>query len=287
GRFTSKDSLDVVVSYTGEKCGGHTAVLNGRTGATVWDIRELYAGMYGTCWDANPPVVFDYDGDGLDDLATVCQTVHYTILRGKDGKQLLEKPRDVSSQGFGGEPPLFPKGWAVGAMLGGADADGDGQIEMGVFGSQAAVGVTWASGEQLWFLNLPVVNQVPSPGCWADVDGNGRAEAVFIMKDGFVRVYDGLLGTVLWEEDVGALGSLVAADVDGDGADEILFSSEKGVLSCLGHEAAPLNGSHVRWAREFEGIPGQAIFADVSGDGIGEILVPTSDGYLSCLASKK
>jgi outer membrane protein assembly factor BamB len=284
GRFTGRNPLDVVVSYTGEKAGGHTAVLDGATGATVWDLQELYPGMYGYCWDACPPVVFDYDGDGLDDLATVCQTVHYTILRGKDGQQLLDRPRDASNQGFGGEPSLFPGAWAVGAMLGGADADGDGRLELGIFSSQAAVGVSRASSEPLWFLNLPVVNQVPSPGCWADVDGDGKMEAAFILKDGFVRVYDGMTGTLRWEENLGALGSLVAADVDGDGADEILFSSEKGILYCLGDEAVPLTGSHVQWAREFEGVPGQAIFADVTGDGIGEILVPTADGYLYCLA---
>ena len=40
------------------------------------------------------------------------------------------------------------------------------------------VGVARVDGHQLWFLNLPVVNQVPSPGCWADIDGNGKDDAV-------------------------------------------------------------------------------------------------------------
>ena len=66
----------------------------------MWEIEQLYPGMYGACWDMHPPVVFDYDGDGLDDLVTVCQTVHYTVLRGRDGKQLIEKPRDASGQNF-------------------------------------------------------------------------------------------------------------------------------------------------------------------------------------------
>jgi outer membrane protein assembly factor BamB len=285
GRFTGKNSLDVVVCFTGEKAGGHTAVLDGRTGKTVWDIEALYPGMYGSCWDFNPPVVFDYDGDGLDDLATVCQTVHYTVLRGKDGKQLIDKPRDTSSQNFGGELPLFPKGWCVGAMLGGADIDGDGRPELGVFSSQACVGVTRANGEQLWFLDLPVVRQVPSPGCWADVDGDGRAEAVFIFKDGFVRVYDGMTGALRWEESLGAWGPITAADVDGDGAEEILFSAETGLLYCLGHRAAPTTGSHIRWAMEFDGVPGQAVFADIRGKRTGDILVPAADGLLYCLTA--
>jgi hypothetical protein len=283
GRFTGNNPLDVVVSFTGEKAGGHTAVLDGRTGKTVWDLAELYPGMYGSCWDFHPPVVFDYDGDGLDDLVTVCQTVHYTVLRGKDGRQLIGKPRDASSQNFGGEQPLFSKGWCVGAMLGGADIDGDGRPELGVFSSQACVGVTRANGEQLWFLDLPVVRQVPSPGCWADVDGDGRPEAVFIFKDGFVRVYDGMTGAMRWEESLGAWGPITAADVDGDGTDEILFSAETGFLYCLSNQTAPITGSHVRWALEFDGVPGQAIFADVRGTGAGEILVPAADGYLYCL----
>jgi hypothetical protein len=239
--------------------------------------------MYGNCWDAHPPVVFDYDGDGLDDLATVCQTVHYTILRGRDGKQLLARPRDTSSQGFGGEAPLFPKGWTVGARLGGADVDGDGRPELAVFSSQACVGVLRAEGEPLWFLDLPVVKQVPSPGCWADVDGDGKPEAAFLFKDGWVRVYDGRTGVLRWEENVGALGSLLAADVDGDGRDELLFSSERGLLTCLEHAAASGAGSRVRWSDELDGTPGAAIFADVDGDGAGEILVTASDGFLYCL----
>lgn len=284
GRFTGKNRLDVAVSYTGERAGGHTAVLDGPTGATVWDLQELYPGMYGNCWDAHPPVVFDYDGDGLDDLATVCQTVHYTLLRGRDGKQLVEKPRDASSQGFGGEAPLFPRGWAVGPLLGGADVDGDGRTELAVFSSQACVGVLRAGGEPLWFLDLPVVKQVPTPGCWADVDGDGKPEAAFLFKDGWVRVYDGRTGELRWEENLGALGSLLAADIDGDGSDELLFSSERGLLTCLGRPAGA--GSRIRWSLELDGTPGAAIFADIDGDGAGEILVPASDGFLYCLAPR-
>lgn len=282
GRFTGKNPLDVAVSYTGEQAGGHTAVLDGATGATVWDLRELYPGIYGNCWDAHPPVVFDYDGDGLDDLATVCQTVHYTILRGRDGRQLLEKPRDASSQGFGGETALFPRAWAVGPRLGGADVDGDGRPELAVFSSQACVGVLRAGGEPLWFLDLPVVKQVPTPGCWADVDGDGKPEAAFLFKDGWVRVYDGRTGKLRWEENVGALGSLLAADIDGDGIDELLVSSEQGLLTCLGRTAGAT--SRIRWSLELDGTPGAAIFADIDGDGAGEILVPASDGFLYCLA---
>jgi len=338
GHFTGKNPLDVAVSFTGEKIKGNTAVLDGATGKTVWSITSLYPGMYGECWDANPPVVLDYDGDGLDDLVTTCQTVHYAILRGKDGKQLLDKPRDASSQDFGGEKPLFPAAWAVAPLLGAgraggpstgpcaptlsgpgwrpegrshsgsphdaregpprAGSRGDGQPEIAVFASQAAVGVARLNGEALWFLNLLVVNRVPSPGCWADVDGDGKVEAAFIFTDGWLRVYDGMTGAVRWEENLGATGSLVAADVDGDGADEILFSSEKGALVCLGDKARA-NGSHIQWAKEFPGVPAQAIFADINGDpsgsrgdpsgsqrdGLGEILVPTSDGYLNCLSA--
>jgi len=240
--------------------------------------------MYGECWDWNSPVVLDYDGDGLDDLVTTCQSVHYTILRGRDGKQLLEKPRDASAQGFGGEQPLFPNAWTTAPLLGAGDADGDGKPVIGVLASQAAVGVTRVNGDQLWFINQLVTNRVPWPGCCADVDDDGKDEVAYIFSDGFVRVYDGMTGALRWEENLGALGSLVAADVNGDGADELLFSSEKGILYCMGNKAGA-SGSHIYWAKELPGVPAQATIADVNGDGVGEILVPTSDGYLNCLAA--
>jgi len=284
GRFTGMNPLDVAVSFTGENIKGNTAVLDGATGKTVWSITKLYPEMYGECWDWNSPVVLDYDGDGLDDLVTTCQSVHYTILRGRDGKQLLEKPRDASAQGFGGEQPLFPNAWTTAPLLGAGDADGDGKPVIGVLASQAAVGVTRVNGDQLWFINQLVTNRVPWPGCCADVDDDGKDEVAYIFSDGFVRVYDGMTGALRWEENLGALGSLVAADVNGDGADELLFSSEKGILYCMGNKAGA-SGSHIYWAKELPGVPAQATIADVNGDGVGEILVPTSDGYLNCLAA--
>jgi len=284
GRFTGRNPLDVAVSFTGENIKGNTAVLDGATGKTVWSITKLYPEMYGECWDWNSPVVLDYDGDGLDDLVTTCQSVHYTILRGRDGKQLLEKPRDASAQGFGGEQPLFPNAWTTAPLLGAGDADGDGKPVIGVLASQAAVGVTRVNGDQLWFINQLVTNRVPWPGCCADVDDDGKDEVAYIFSDGFVRVYDGMTGALRWEENLGALGSLVAADVNGDGADELLFSSEKGILYCMGNKAGA-SGSHIYWAKELPGVPAQATIADVNGDGVGEILVPTSDGYLNCLAA--
>ncbi|MDO8588319.1 MAG: VCBS repeat-containing protein [Armatimonadota bacterium] len=284
GHFTSKKTMDVVVTFTGEKSSGHCAALDSATGKVIWDIKTLYEGMYGNCSDYRPPVIFDYDGDGLDDIAMTCSTVHYTILGGKDGKQLVNPARDVSNQSLsGGEPPLFAGAWAVGCQLGAGDADGDGKPELAVFISQAAVGSFHPYGESIWFLPQAVVTQVPYPGCWADVNGDGKMELVYIFRDGFIRAYNAMTGEMLWEENMGAIGQLTAADVNGDGSDEILFSSEKGALHCLGKDAAPATESHVKWIKQFDGAPGQAVFADVNGDGKGEIVVPCSDGNLYCL----
>ena len=287
GHFTNKNTMDVVATFTGEKTSGHCAVLNGATGKDVWDIKTLYEGMYGNCSDYRPAVVFDYDGDGLDDVIMTCSTVHYTILGGKDGKQLVNPARDVSNQSLSGnEPPLFKGAWAVGCQLGAGDADGDGKPELAVFISQAAVGSFHPNGESIWWLPQAVVTQVPYPGCWADVNGDGKMELAYIFRDGFVRTYNAMTGDMLWEENMGAIGPITAADVDGDGADEVLFSSEKGALYCLGKEAAPGTESHIKWIKQFDGTPGQPIFADVNGDGKGEIIVPCSDGNIYCLSAR-
>ena len=110
----------------------------------------------------HPPVVFDYDGDGLDDIATVCQTVHYTILRGKDGRQLLPRPRDASSQNFGGEAPSSPK---AGRSARCSAAPMWTAIDVRSSPSSAArhhVGVIRASGEHLRFVDLPWSSKSPS-----------------------------------------------------------------------------------------------------------------------------
>ena len=283
GHFTGQKTMDVVVNYVSEKTYGHVAVLDASTGMTVWDLNKLYPDMYGTCQDVRPPVVFDYDSDGLDDIAMTCNSVHYTILRGKDGKQLITPARDVSNQSFGGEPSLFTGAWAVQCLLGAADADGDGKLEMAVLWSQSAVGSFHPNGEEIWHLKQSIVDQIPNPGCWADVNGDGKMELAYPFRDGFVRAYNPITGQMQWEEGLASLGPLMSADVDGDGADEILFSSEKGKLYCLGKNADPVSGSHIKWVKEFDGAPGQAVFADVNGDGKGEILVPCSDGNVYCL----
>jgi hypothetical protein len=283
GHFTGQKSMDVVVNYLSEKTYGHVAVLDAASGKTIWDLNKLYPDMYGTCQDIKPPVVFDYDGDGLDDIAMTCNSVHYTILRGKDGKQLVTPARDVSDQAFGGQPSLFKGAWAVQCALGAADADGDGKLEMAVLWSQSAVGSFHPNGEEIWHLKQSIVDQIPNQGCWADVNADGRMELAYPFRDGFLRAYHPITGEMLWEEGLGALGTLMAADVNGDGADEILLSSEKGKLYCMGKDADPISGSHIKWVKQLDGAPGQAIFADVNGDGKGEILVPCSDGNLYCL----
>jgi len=134
----------------------------------------------------------------------------------------------------------------VGAVRSGppcvGDFDGDGLAEL-AWGSEDAFQVVELDGTELW--QAPIEDASGAAGCSAwDVDGDGVHEALFADQT-TMHIFDGATGMVLYSDPEHASGTHIeypsVADVDGDGAGEILFGGDDAVtegragLTVLGH----------------------------------------------------
>ncbi|MBV9925077.1 MAG: VCBS repeat-containing protein [Acidobacteria bacterium] len=77
-----------------------------------------------------------------------------------------------------------------------------------------------------------------------------------------------VLGAIRAEDD-SVRGSLAAADVDGDGSNEIVMVTKKGRVALVS-----TNDGTVRWFAEGGEAASSAAFADVNGDGVLDVIVP-------------
>jgi hypothetical protein len=214
-------------------------------------------------------------------------------------------------------PLAGPVTWdrAPGDELAPADVDGDRQEEVIIYnGFHNTIGLlkwqggalqpVWKSGSPLtgpagdWYLGSPDVF------CPADIDGDGQQEilvsngsdlwtGVLKWQDGALRPawmsYTPLTGPVNWDVSAGDVFS--AADVDGDGQDEIvIYNNTLGTMGLLKWQGSalqpvwksgsPLTGPAGDWDRG----PQDAFFlADVEGDRQQEIVVENPDLWTGVL----
>jgi hypothetical protein len=192
-------------------------------------------------------VPVDWNGDGQLDLVagnTIYEmdgTILYT-LSGSDGMPAigdfdLDSDPDVVLTG-GGLVRLYDNTgtqlWSVSVPGGGtggpptvADFDGDGLPEVGVAG-QAQYTVLDTDGSQLWTRGVSDYSSSVTGSSVFDFEGDGAAEVVY-ADEHTLWVFSGATGDVLMEQTGHASGTLyeypLIADVDGDGATEIIVAS--------------------------------------------------------------
>lgn len=268
GRFTGKPRPDLYV-WAGTPL-VRSVVLEGRTGALLWERGEVpnqerYWGP-----SMNLASVCDYDGDGNEDLVFT-NPDYYCVASGTTGDLLLG--------------PLFPPQiftqpsqglYTCPVILSAPDAAPtvclvDGHYFQGVMSLRAeprwyavpTAGDSRCAAEG--FLRLP-------DGRWAM--GYGRQNGRFAC----VNVED---GSLRWEMPLEASSSDVATcDVDGDGTPEFVFGTSHGTLYAVGDGG---DAPRVVWTLNLDVGLGAPIIADINGDDASEVIVPTTDGFVCVL----
>ncbi len=276
GRFTGKSTPDLYV-WAGLPLVRST-VVDGLTGRIVWEKSDTSLGRY---WGPThqPAAVYDYLGDGFDDLIVTIPD-YYGIISGQNGRFLCGPsfPPDIfhqSSQGL----------YTLTAIL--EEATGDPTVCL--VGGHYFQGAMSIAARRKWY-KLPVVGESryaaegflrTEHGEW--LLGVGRQNGYF----GCINVAD---GTSRWEYNAHAsIAETCTMDVDGDGRLEFILATSHGGLIALGDD----NGCpHVVWMADLPAGAGYAsypaaqfspIAADMNADGKSEIIVPCHDGYVYVL----
>jgi len=210
----TNDGLDEVVSFYKSSKEVYN-VLNGSTGE---DVR---------CWVQGTAPCMNYDGAvGIagnmrgDDQSSLFLANTVTGLATRD--ELIAWASDRSDS-----PKCMP---AFG------DMDGDGSLEALLVENPEEFDIVCydaASGEIEW--RLPALaRETPIGSASADVDGDGRDEALFVIDKTLYCVgvpKNGSQGTLLWQLDLPAtVGPPTIADVGGDGQLSILLAGSDGYV---------------------------------------------------------
>jgi hypothetical protein len=222
GRFTGKSTPDVY-AWTGTPLGRST-MLDGQTGAILWERGEMKGIERYEAPTINLASVWDYNADGKEDLVYTAPD-YYCVADGPTGALLLGPlyPPEIFNQ-----PSqalyTFP------AILPGQEGDPLVALVSGHYFQ----GAMTLKAEPRWY-KLPLVGearcnqeaflQLPDRQ-W--LMGFGRQNGTFAC----VNVAD---GSVRWELPLEASASDAAVcDIDGDGASEFIFGTSHGKLYAVG-----------------------------------------------------
>jgi len=272
GHFTDPRAMDVLVTVRRSMMHSEeTLLLSGRDGHPLWRRgRQISDRGVG----GEPFALGDFDGDGLDDAASFHPSILY-ILKGLTGADVIA--RDATWPGVAakpvywgvpiavdfartGKPSIFfgtRRASMTGLVQGDGslvwsdaldqspkslpafgDVDGDGRIE--ALGWGYADGIRCYetdTGRVRWHLDPPVQGKAPAGCASADLNGDGRDEAVFTMGTTLCALGskpEGKAGEVLWQVGLPAtLGPPSIGMPDGDGRLAILVAGADGYVYCL------------------------------------------------------
>ena len=269
GHFTDRRRQDVLVTIRRSMMHSEeTLLLSGRDGRELWrrDRQISQRGVGGT-----PFAIADFDGDGLDDAASLHPSILY-VLKGSTGRDLLAK--DASWP----EVPAKPVYWGL-PIAGRFFNDARPAI---FFGGRSMTGVVRADGSLAWWDALDHSAQDwPALG---DFDGDGRLEAIGIGYADGVRCYDTATGNVKWRLPAPSsevVTGSASADLDSDGREESLFVLGKTLL-CFGSSADGSTGA-LRWRIDLPVPIGPPTIAALDATSGAAILVLGSDGCVYCV----
>jgi len=160
-----------------------------------------------------------------------------------------------------------------------ADVNDDGSPEVIVGSADQSVYLLDPSGKEIWHRELPYYLHQPTVESVMAVDvGLPRGQAVLAGTNAcHVHALSPDDGHELWRfEVIHGVNDLAAADMNGDGVDEILAVTEWWTWHCIDAKG---NGLWRHWAVRPHYTPGANVVeaADVNGDGMPEMLVGAID----------
>ena len=234
---TRADGADVLVGTE-----GGVRLLRGDTGREVWRARLEGRAASG--------VAADLSGDGAAEVVVVtADPAKFYVLEGGTGRVAAEQRLDAEAVGA---PFALTSGGTRGVVL----SLGNDHLEIrGADGS--VVKNEKLEGE---VTTAPIV--VSRGEMQVLLVGTDRGLAALSVPD--LK----LLGRIVAEGDAPA-GSLVAADVDRDGATEIVMVTRKGRVALVS-----TTDGNVKWHAAGATDASSAAFADLNGDGVLDVIVP-------------
>ena len=258
-------------------CDGSFEIVAGTTGGHVyaWDAGgSLLLGWPvctgGPVWSA--PALGDLDGDPqLEIIVTANSAGSLKLLvLDQDGTDLPGWPLMVQpSAGYALASPVL------------ADMDGDGKNEI-ILGAEtyspsvSTKGYCFkANGEQLagWPVGLDCGTRIVGSPTIADLNGDGKLDAVFIASNGMLRAYSdqGDNRLPLWQVNTGSNGRTnpIADDIDSDGIIEIILTTESGYLYSFEGTDGSLTPGYPIWMEPSWSAPA---LSDLNRDGKTELL---------------
>jgi len=290
--------------------GLNLTVAYANNGTVKWTYTDA-----GTFWEegfSSSPIIYDVNGDGIDDLTVGSFDRYVYTFSGKDGSILWKSPAfehyirtspaftDLNGDGekdfviwdnhaiaraysIRTHRLLWERrlGYGVASTPAIGDLNGDGKPEI-VFSLVVSGGVTvltsdgrilWTNTNWTYFYHSPTLVDVNGDGRLDVIQGDSRAHTIV--------AYRGTDGAELWHTTLPnttwSQAALVSADIDGDKTVEILVGSDSGLFSLDSKTGT------TEWLYPAYKVRGEPWVADIDGDGNAEVLFGAGDRQMHVL----
>ncbi len=222
------------------------------------------------------PAIADLDTDGgMEVIVSSWAGTIYDIL-GENGQ--LSWSNDVALD----SPAKYPTSYSSASIL---DVDGNGVLDVMLGTDENSIFLYMNSNALRDVIPLP--NQVRTVPSFADLDNDGNLELVVGLHEG-ENSGGGIVsiaaenGQINWinEFDGPSSSTPAIADIDGDGAIEVMIGNDDGNLYCFNGKTGELE-----WKYSTGGvIRSSPVIADVDNDRVPEILIGSYDNSLYVLS---